>query len=109
MAGIRSLRVDSSADEIVIGNLRQVTVQGSSPMKVFGRLLRHCSSDGLAELSEATFVASPEMLRKVAAFLVQAADQSQRAGASYGHSHIQDEIEGWKEQDPAWPDIIVSA
>jgi hypothetical protein len=78
-------------------------------MKVFGRIARHCSEDGLVELSETTFVASPDVLRKIAAFLSRAADQMEQRGERFNHSHIQDEVEGWGDHEPEWADVIVAS
>jgi uncharacterized membrane-anchored protein YjiN (DUF445 family) len=76
-------------------------------MKVFGRISRHCSDDELVELSEATFVGSPDALRKVATFLTHAAEQLEQRGNRFVHSHIQDEVEDWSSHEPEWPDVIV--
>jgi hypothetical protein len=78
-------------------------------MKIFGRITRHCSADGLVELSEVTFVASPEALREIAVFLHKAADQMEQTGERFGHSHIQDEVEGWADYEPGRPDVIVAS
>lgn len=78
-------------------------------MKVFGRIHRHCSDDGLVELSEATFVGSPDALRQIAAFLSHAAQQLEQRGERFSHAHIQDEVESWGSHESEWPDVIVAS
>jgi len=78
-------------------------------MKIFGRVNRHCSDDGLVELSQATFVGSPDALRNIAAFLSHAADQREQRGTRFNHSHIQDEIKNWGDHVPEWPDVVVAS
>jgi hypothetical protein len=77
-------------------------------MKVFGHVKTLNHPESLVELSEVTFQASPESLRTVASFLVKAAEDLERKGASFGHRHIQDEAKGWFNIQPEPPDVIVS-
>ena len=78
-------------------------------MKIFGRIARHCSEDGLVELSETTFVASPDALRAIATFLARAAEEMEQRGERFSHTHIQDEVEDWRDHEPEWPDVIVAS
>jgi hypothetical protein len=41
-------------------------------------------------LAEATLCASPDQLRRIAAFLEHAAREMERMGAAYGHLHLAD-------------------
>ena len=47
-------------------------------MKIFGYVQTHHEPEGLVELSEVTFQASPEVLREVAAFMFQAAKEMEQ-------------------------------
>lgn len=47
------------------------------------------------ELAEITLVASPTELRKIAAFLISAADNMERMGISYSHEHLADKQLGF--------------
>ncbi|MGO1072511.1 Imm32 family immunity protein [Lysobacter sp. CA199] len=46
-------------------------------------------------------MASPEELRRIAAFLAQAADTMERMGAAYGHEHLCDRQPGFDDA-PQW-------
>ncbi|MBS1141282.1 MAG: hypothetical protein H6R13_2735 [Proteobacteria bacterium] len=59
---------------------------------------------GLLELNEISLSADSKTVRAVALFLMAAADEMDRMGESYGHLHMQDESDAWKEE---WPDIVV--
>jgi hypothetical protein len=59
---------------------------------------------GLLKLKEVTFSASPETLRAIAGFLLQAAQEMEREGAHFDHLHIQDELSSWPEHSA---DIVV--
>jgi len=48
------------------------------------------------ELAEITLVASPTELRKIAAFLISAADNMERMGISYSHEHLADKQPGFE-------------
>jgi len=47
------------------------------------------------ELAEITFVATPEEARKIAAFLLHAADEMDRMGPHYSHIHLSDKQPGF--------------
>lgn len=47
------------------------------------------------ELAEITLVATPDELRRIAAFLLTAADEMERMGPTYGHLHLADVQEGF--------------
>lgn len=60
------------------------------------------SDDGLPveeirarELAEITLVASPDELRRIAAFLTKAAATMERMGSTYGHEHLSDRQPGF--------------
>ena len=42
------------------------------------------------ELAEISFVVTPDETRKIAAFLLHAADEMERMGPAYGHLHLSD-------------------
>ena len=48
-----------------------------------------------SELAEITLVASPDELRRIAAFLDTAARDMERMGASYSHEHLADKQSGF--------------
>lgn len=52
-----------------------------------GLPIEQIKSEGLAEVS---FVASPDEARRIAAFLLHAADEMERMGAAYSHVHLSD-------------------
>jgi hypothetical protein len=47
------------------------------------------------ELAEITFVSTPEEARKIAAFLLHAADEMERMGSAYSHIHLSDKQPGF--------------
>ena len=47
----------------------------------------------LLQLGEVSFVSSPVELRRIAAFLMKAAEEMEQHGARFGHSHLRDEID----------------
>jgi len=47
------------------------------------------------ELAEITLVTTPEEARKIAAFLLHAADEMDRMGPDYGHIHLSDKQPGF--------------
>ncbi len=57
-----------------------------------------------ALLREVTIVASPMVLRRIAAFLNHAADLMEKHGAAFGHEHLQD----FDKTIAAHPALIVS-
>lgn len=60
---------------------------------------------GLVELSELTFRGDADALRTIAQFLLASADEMDKLGQHFGHSHLQDACETWDEN---WPDVIVA-
>jgi hypothetical protein len=63
------------------------------------------SSDGPLECSEITLQASPDILRKIAEFLVLSAEKIEDSKDAEGiHFHLRDE---WKEWSQEFPDLIV--
>jgi hypothetical protein len=74
-------------------------------MKIFGYAKKQASLPGLLEMSEVSFVGSPEQIRAVARFLTDSADKMEQS-QSFGHSHFQDECPEWQEE---WPDVIVAS
>jgi hypothetical protein len=48
-----------------------------------------------SELAEITVVASPSELRRIAAFLLSAADNMEHMGSSYSHEHLSDKQPGF--------------
>lgn len=51
-------------------------------------------------LREVTFVASPDSLREIAAFLLQAASSMEVHGDRFGHEHLRDSLrERWEGAD----------
>lgn len=54
----------------------------------------------LLSLREVTFVASPDSLREIAAFLLQAASWMEARGDRFGHEHLRDSLrERWEGTD----------
>jgi hypothetical protein len=72
----------------------------------FGYSKRKVSDQGLLELSEVTFAATPSEFRRISAFLSKCADEIDRQGANFGHSHLQDEKD-LKPWDDDAVDVIV--
>jgi hypothetical protein len=75
-------------------------------MKVFGHIQQHHVAEGLVELSDISLQAAPEELRRVASFLLQAAQELEKEGKSFGHSHLQDAQREWFAANSC-PDVIV--
>ncbi len=74
-------------------------------MKSFGYQKRKLS-DGLLEMREVTFSATPEELLMIARFLEMAAARMEKHGRDYGHDHFRDLFpEVWTKE---WTDIIVT-
>jgi hypothetical protein len=74
-------------------------------MKAFGYQKRKLG-DGLFEMKEVTFSASPTELLMIARFLELAAARMEQHGEDYGHDHFRDKFpEVWKK---AWVDVIVT-
>lgn len=57
----------------------------------------------LVELREVSVRATPDTLRKMAAFLLHAAEQMDRHGEAFGHEHFQD----FDLTQPSIPDLVV--
>ncbi|WP_299795725.1 hypothetical protein [uncultured Shewanella sp.] len=72
-------------------------------MKIYGYEKTEDDSD-LIEMSEVTITASPKCLREIASFINKMADELESDGASFEHSHLQD---NWPDWDSHGPDIIV--
>lgn len=49
----------------------------------------------LLAMAEITLIATPDELRRIAAFLGAAADEMQRMGPTYGHEHLCDRQPGF--------------
>lgn len=47
------------------------------------------------ELGEVTLIASPEHLRKIAGFLIKAADGIEQHGKKWEHEHLCDQVRGF--------------
>lgn len=75
--------------------------------KAFGYAKRQLSGEGLLAMREVSFVASPAELRRIAAFLVQSAEDIEKHASEFGHNHLSAE----RDLHP-WPqdtvDVIVS-
>jgi hypothetical protein len=63
------------------------------PMRFFGYPKR---TDEPTELSEVTLIASPKQLRKIAAFLLNAADGIEQRGMGWEHEHLADKVPGFR-------------
>jgi len=48
------------------------------------------------ELAEITLNVTPNELRQIASFLLEAADEMHRMGASYSHLHLADRVSGFE-------------
>ena len=72
-------------------------------MDAFGYSEKKLSPNGLHRLREITFQGSPAEVRKIAEFLLKAADEMERS-ESFDHLHAQDTLKPW---DYSWPDVIV--
>lgn len=55
------------------------------------------------ELAEITIVSAPDEARKIAAFLLHAADEMERMGPDYSHIHLSDTQPGFDDSS----DVIV--
>jgi hypothetical protein len=74
-------------------------------MKAHGYAKKQLSPQGLLEISEVTFSGAPCSIREVARFLLAAADEMERRGGRFSHSHIREHFPEWHER---WPDVIVA-
>ena len=60
---------------------------------------------GYCQVSEIAISASPEQLKELSSFLLQAAKEMESMGKDYDHIHLQDISSKW---DESWVDFIVS-
>lgn len=73
----------------------------------FGYSKKIVNEDGLHQLSEITFVATPSELRRIATFLCSSADEMEKCGPKFGHNHLQDEEDLKSSWDETATDVIV--
>ena len=73
----------------------------SEMMRLYG-YVADAAADQPSALGEVTLVAQAETLRRVAAFLLHAADEMERHGSLFGHEHLVD-----FDRDYSGPDIVV--
>lgn len=66
-------------------------------MRIFGYSSDEYMKEPTAprELAEITLVTTPEEARKIAAFLLRAADEMDRMGPDYSHIHLSDKQPGF--------------
>ncbi|GDY10224.1 MAG: hypothetical protein DWI21_13615 [Planctomycetota bacterium] len=62
----------------------------------------------LLELSEVTFVGTPDALREVAEFLIAASQDLEKYGQDFGHVHLQHKNPRWRSMMPQFVDVIVA-
>jgi hypothetical protein len=75
-------------------------------IKAFGYAQGAEDAQQATALSEVTFVAAPDVLRRLAQHLLQAAAELEKhPNPPFDHSHLQDEWEGWSDDDV---DVIVA-
>ncbi|MCB1208009.1 MAG: hypothetical protein KDK97_01720 [Verrucomicrobiales bacterium] len=74
-------------------------------MKAHGYVKKQVTPTGLYEMSEVTFSGSSTSIRQIAQFLLAAADEMDRRGLQFSHTHIGEQFSDWNER---WPDIIVA-
>ena len=75
-------------------------------IRAFGYALTPWDQTRPAALSEVTFVATPDVLRRIARHLLQAADELEKhPNPPFDHFHLQDEWDGWTGEDV---DVIVA-
>ena len=74
---------------------------------LYGYAVKELNEEGLLELREVRFAASPEVLREIARFLAQMAELMENGGfARCSHRHIGSVIHGWDKRF-AGKDVIV--
>ncbi len=73
----------------------------------YGYPKRKASEHGLVELSEVTLAGTPSELRRIAKFIAHCAEEIERSGAGFGHSHLQDESDLKRDWDDSATDMIV--
>ena len=74
-------------------------------MKAHGYAKKQVTPKGLYEMSEVTFSGSSSSIRQIAQFLLATADEMDRRGPQFSHTHIGKQVSNWHER---WPDIIVA-
>jgi hypothetical protein len=75
-------------------------------IKAFGYASGAQAAKQPTALSEVTFVAAPDVLRRLAQHLLQAAaDLEKHPNPPFDHLHLQDEWEGWSDDDV---DVIIA-
>jgi hypothetical protein len=74
-------------------------------MKLHGYAQKQLTPLGLLEMSNATFLGTAASIRKVARFLLAAADEMDRRGAAFEDAHIREQFTDWPDR---WPDVIVA-
>ena len=74
-------------------------------MKIFGYKENESDENGLLEMKEICFQASPKALRAIARLLTESADLIEENPGSIDHLHLQDTWEDWQED---YPDIVVA-
>lgn len=74
-------------------------------MKAHGYTKKQVTPKGLYEMAEVTFTGASSSVRKIAQFLLAAADEMDRRGLHFSHAHIGEHFHEWPER---WPDIIVA-
>jgi broad specificity phosphatase PhoE len=74
-------------------------------MKIFGYGRKKVNEQGLLEMDEVCFQASPRALRAIAKLLTESADLIENNPGSIEHLHLQDTWQEWQE---GYPDIIVA-
>ena len=73
-------------------------------IQVYGYSRDDENSERSLDLREVSFVAEPDVLRRIAEHLCQSAEEIERYGEGFDHLHLRDEWEEW-EEDAA--DVIV--
>ena len=71
-------------------------------LKIYGELAEIQKSDDFIEMSNIALALSPEAMEKFARFVMYAASEMKRLGASYDHIHFKDFSQDW---DATWPDV----
>ncbi|MBV1884084.1 MAG: hypothetical protein KUG82_20760 [Pseudomonadales bacterium] len=73
-------------------------------MNITGYKRKDTEIEGLMEMESVAIAASPKIIRALAKFLNDAADEMDELGNDYDHLHLMDEWDNWKE---GLPDIQV--
>ena len=74
-------------------------------MKAYGNTKGFKENEyGISEVSEISISATPEQLKEISSFLLEAAKEMESMGDEYDHIHLQDTSSKWNE---TWLDIIV--